>query len=193
MLFRSLLLPTSSAGIIANLAVLLRGRTVVNLNYTSSREALTASVTSAGIKHIYTSRKFVEKLAQRDLDPSAVFSISQIHYLEDLVQGITPQYKLFMLLLARLLPAWTLRMLFCKRVDIETPAAILFSSGSEGVPKGVMLTHRNLVANLCQCEGMAGFDAFHEEDSVIAVLPVFHIYGMVVIMMLALEIGRAHV
>jgi acyl-CoA synthetase (AMP-forming)/AMP-acid ligase II len=76
------------------------------------------------------------------------------------------------------------------RIDPRTDVVALpYSSGTTGLPKGVMLTHYNLVANLCQCEGAKSFDGFKESDVVIAVLPFFHIYGMVVIMMLALSRG----
>src|SRR5262245_13763340 len=64
-----------------------------------------------------------------------------------------------------------------------------YSSGTTGLPKGVMLTHYNLVANLCQVEGMQGFDGFGEPDVTMAFLPFFHIYGMVVILMLGLAKG----
>ena len=67
--------------------------------------------------------------------------------------------------------------------------ALPYSSGTTGLPKGVMLTHYNLVANLCQCEGMQNFDGFGGRDVVMAVMPFFHIYGMVVIMMLGLAGG----
>ncbi len=76
------------------------------------------------------------------------------------------------------------------RIDPRTDVVALpYSSGTTGLPKGVMLTHYNLVANLCQCEGAKTFDGFQERDVVIAVLPFFHIYGMVVIMKLALSRG----
>jgi acyl-CoA synthetase (AMP-forming)/AMP-acid ligase II len=71
----------------------------------------------------------------------------------------------------------------------EDLVALPYSSGTTGLPKGVMLTHRNLVANLCQCEGMRNWEGFGERDVVMAFLPFFHIYGMVVIMMLGLAGG----
>src|SRR5215813_5020542 len=67
--------------------------------------------------------------------------------------------------------------------------ALPYSSGTTGLPKGVMLTHYNLVANLCQCEGMRNWECFREPDTVISVLPFFHIYGLVVIMKLGLANG----
>ena len=76
------------------------------------------------------------------------------------------------------------------RIDPRTDVVALpYSSGTTGLPKGVMLTHYNLVANLCQCEGARSFDGFKESDVTIAVLPFFHIYGLVVIMKLALSRG----
>jgi acyl-CoA synthetase (AMP-forming)/AMP-acid ligase II len=71
----------------------------------------------------------------------------------------------------------------------EDVVALPYSSGTTGLPKGVMLTHRNLVANLCQCQGMENWECFGEGDTVLAALPYFHIYGMVVIMKLGLANG----
>ncbi len=67
--------------------------------------------------------------------------------------------------------------------------ALPYSSGTTGLPKGVMLTHHNLVANLCQSANATNFDGFKEPDVILAVLPFFHIYGLVVIMKLGLSEG----
>src|SRR5204863_1364913 len=64
--------------------------------------------------------------------------------------------------------------------------ALPYSSGTTGLPKGVMLTHYNLVANMCQMDGL---DYFHQGDILICVLPLFHIYGLVVVLNMGLHLG----
>ena len=172
-----LLLPTSSAGAIANMAAILRGKTVVNLNFSASREALHSSVTKAGIKTIYTSRKFMEKLAKKGVELNDAFADSQLIYMEDLKTEISKTTSLRTLITVMCLPAGILRFLYCKNVDINTPAAILFSSGSEGTPKGVMLSHRNIMANLKQISDMLNTQ---DTDVVMASLPLFHAFGITV-------------
>ena len=71
----------------------------------------------------------------------------------------------------------------------EDVVALPYSSGTTGLPKGVMLTHRNLVANLCQCEGMPDFEGIGERDVVMAVLPFFHVYGLEVTLLQGLTVG----
>ena len=181
-----LLLPSSSAGVIAIMAALMRGRTVINLNYTAPTEVLIASVKNADIKNIYTSRKFIEKLAQKGIDPTAAFTMIRIHYLEDVIQGIPPYYKVATMIMARLLPVWCLQWIFCKRVNIESPAAILFSSGSEGVPKGVMLSHRNIMSNLKQVSDVLNID---DQDIIMGTLPLFHAFGLTVTTLMPLIEG----
>lgn len=172
-----LLLPTSSAGSIANMAAILRGKTVINLNFTASRDALESSVSKAGIKTIYTSRKFIDKLAKKGVDLNDAFPESQLIYMEDLKTEISKLTSLRTFLTALILPADVLKFLYQKKVTIDSPAAILFSSGSEGTPKGVVLSHRNIMANLKQISDMLNTE---DTDVVMASLPLFHAFGLTV-------------
>lgn len=172
-----LLLPTSSAGCIANMACILCGKTVVNLNFTASREALQGAVNKAGIKSIYTSRKFIEKLVKKGVDLNDAFPDSQFLYMEDLKEEISKATSLRILLTVIVSPACLLKLFYCKKVDINSTAAILFSSGSEGTPKGVMLSHRNIMSNLKQISDMLNTQ---DTDVIMASLPLFHAFGLTV-------------
>ena len=172
-----LLLPTSSAGVITNMAALLLGKTVVNLNYTANPSALQSAVDKAEIKTIYTSRRFMKKLEQRGIDMSELFARSTVYYLEDLKDRISSVSKLAIMTASILLPARMLYALFGYSIDMEQPAALLFSSGSEGEPKGVMLSHRNIMANIKQVSDV--LDTQHE-DTIMATLPLFHAFGLTV-------------
>lgn len=172
-----ILLPASSAGAIANMAALAAGKTVVNINFTSSREAIASALRKAELASIYTSRRFMDKLAKKGVDLAELFAGVQVFYLEDLVQGMGKLGSLAMLALVTLLPAWLLKLLFLRKVHGEDTAAILFSSGSEGEPKGVELTHANIMANLTQVADVLDTTA---DDRIMAILPLFHAFGLTV-------------
>lgn len=172
-----LLLPTSSAGVIANMAALLCGKTVVNLNYTASVEAVQSAIHKADIESIYTSKKFLDKLNKKGINIERALEGKTIFYLEEMKDEITNVQKLITLSLVFLLPASLLKKLYCQSVDLESPAAVLFSSGSEGEPKGVMLSHKNIMANLKQISDMLNTE---DSDVVMATLPLFHAFGLTV-------------
>jgi acyl-[acyl-carrier-protein]-phospholipid O-acyltransferase/long-chain-fatty-acid--[acyl-carrier-protein] ligase len=181
-----LLLPTSSAGILTNLATLLRGKTVVNLNYTAHLNTLQAAVDQAKLKSLYTSRRFIAKLLERGIDLSSLLSRVNVYYLEDMKEQVGPLRKLTLMAAAITLPARLLYTLFGQHTTLEQPAAILFSSGSEGVPKGVVLSHRNFMANILQVSDV--LDTQHE-DVMVASLPLFHAFGLTVTALLPMVEG----
>jgi acyl-[acyl-carrier-protein]-phospholipid O-acyltransferase/long-chain-fatty-acid--[acyl-carrier-protein] ligase len=180
-----LLVPTSAGGIIVNLACLLRGKTVVNLNYTAPREALQQAVAKAGIKTIFTSKSFMAKLRAKGLDPTSAFENARVYNLEDVRQEITKSSQVCLFLAASVAPAWLLRLFCASKNRIDDVAAILFSSGSEGPPKGVMLTHRNIMGNIKQTASILN----PQNDVVLDSLPLFHAFGLTVTSLLPMTEG----
>jgi acyl-CoA synthetase (AMP-forming)/AMP-acid ligase II len=148
--------------------------TTVNPLYTA--DELAAQLRDAGAKFLVTIPLFLDKAREA----AGRAGIREIF----LLGGEAPGARSFAELLQG--PAAPPAVAIDPAQDL---VALPYSSGTTGLPKGVMLTHKNLVANLRQCQEMPGFDGFGEQDVVMAVLPFFHIYGMVVIMKLALAGG----
>lgn len=172
-----MLLPTSNATIIANMACLLRGKTIINLNYSSSNTAITSAIEQAEINTIYTSRLFLQKLKLKGIDFSEVFINHNVIYMEDLKESISKHTLFRLWLTVKCLPSPLLRLLYCRANDAKQTAAIVFTSGSEGEPKGVMLSHQNIMANLKQISDVLNTQ---NQDVVMASLPLFHAFGLTV-------------
>ncbi len=172
-----LLLPTTSAGVIANMATLLAGKIIVNLNYSASKDAIASASKKAELGSIYTSRKFLQKLEKKGIKLDSVFAGLKVFYMEDMKEEIGRSRLISNLLLVKLLPVSLLSRVFGEPVTLDQTAAILFSSGSEGEPKGVMLTHRNIMANLKQISDVLNTEG---SDVVMATLPLFHAFGLTV-------------
>lgn len=181
-----LLLPTSTGGAIANMAAFWKGKTTINLNYTGSPSALRAAIRKAEIRTVYTSRLFLRRLAQRGIELDDVLGEVQVFYLEDLKAKLGFATQLATLLMVKGLPARVLFDFSGRRVSIDEPAAILFSSGSEGEPKGAVLTHKNLMSNVKQVA--EGLD-IQTSDVVMGSLPLFHAFGLTATTLLPLIEG----
>ena len=172
-----LLLPSSGGGAIASIAILSLGKTLVNLNFTAGKKALSSAAKQAEVKHIYTSRKFLDKMLERGMDFETYFPDSKLLMLEDIREEISTLSRISTLLKAILLPTNMIQKSYFKDVSMNDTAAILFSSGSEGSPKGVELSHSNIAANAKQAAIELGAV---ESDVIMSTLPTFHAFGFAI-------------
>lgn len=172
------LVPPSVGGVLTNIALQIMGRVPVNLNYTAARESMASAAEQCGITQVLTSRKFLERL------PMEV--PGQAIYLEDIRTTVTGFDQFIALLYALFAPIWLIERIAGspKKRSSGDLATIIFSSGSEGEPKGVMLTQRNILSNI-----EAGLETFPhgDEDRMIAFLPFFHSFGFTATLWLMLH------
>lgn len=162
-----IMVPPSAGGFIANLAVILLGKIGVNLTYAASSNEPNAAIAKCGIKTVLTSSELLQKRGLQ-LDATCI-------PLESLKDDIADSTKKFGYFLAKTAPFWLmgcfLRGLWKKRNETVT---VMFTSGSTGDPKGVVLSHGNILFNIAQ---IRDHGKINDNDVLLGVLPYFHSLG----------------
>lgn len=174
------LLPNVNGTPVTLLGLWTLGKIPALLNYSTGAAVMVACCQLAGLKQVITSRAFVEK-AKLKLEPLVAAGV-ELLYLEDLRTKISGRDKLRALIRVRFDSDTILKTLIAP----EDTAAILFTSGSEGVPKGVELTHRNILANIRQ---MLAVCDLQDWDRFFNALPIFHSFGLTIGTLLPLVRG----
>lgn len=174
-------LPNSTKTLVTILALQAQGRVPAMLNYSTGSAAMLSACRIAEVKTVLTSRQFIEKGKLSD-EAEALSKQVQLVYLEDIAQTITSQDKLNAWQQSKTAACWYPKT----PRNPDSPAVVLFTSGSEGTPKGVVLSHANLLANLKQLEARISFTP---QDVVLNFLPMFHSFGFTVGSMLPILSG----
>ena len=172
-----LLVPSTASGAFINYTVLMMGKTAINLNYTSEINSLKSSIELAEIKTIIASKKFVEKLESKAINIKEILELVEVIYLEDIKTKVSKNKGLFTYLSVKFLPSCILKLIHLTKTNKDDTVMILFSSGSEGKPKGVELSGDNILGNAQQ---IANIINVSNEDTIVGSLPLFHAFGIVV-------------
>jgi len=163
-----ILLPPSIAGALVNLAALLMGKTPVNLNYTASGEILASCASQCGLQTIISSKVFLERVRLQ--------LPGRVVLMEELVQSPRFTERLLAAAMSWLLPVRLLEKALgsSRKPQLDDVATVIFSSGSTGVPKGVLLTHANIASNVEQLNQVF---MLGRHDRILGILPFFHSFG----------------
>ncbi len=167
-----IILPPGTGGLIANIAVLLAGKIPVNINFTAGRTSVEYAIKAAELDRFITADIFVRKMQSFPWPP-----MKQLVLIERLLPKMKAKIGLW-LILSKILPASLLALILgVPKKGGREEALLLFTSGSSGNPKGVALTHRNVMANVMQFSNRLGMSS---SDSILGSLPLFHSFGCTV-------------
>jgi len=164
------LLPSTLATVATFWGLQFHGRVTAMLNYTVGAQGLVSACETATLKRVITSRRFIAQ-AKLDAVVASLANEVELIYLEDVAKHINVVDKVVGFVKSRF------DSVLRKQVNRESnqPAVILFTSGSEGTPKGVVLSHRNILANIQQLTARVDFNA---QDVALNALPLFHSFGL---------------
>ncbi len=168
----AIVLPPGKAGLIANLAVLFAGKVPVNLNFTAGPEAIKSCIRQADVDRFITADPFVRKVSSFPWPPNR-----DLIFIERVLPTLKKKIVTWAVV-SKLLPSAALGLLLGlnkRRGDDE--ATLLFTSGSSGEPKGVALSHRNVLANVCQFGTRLSLPP---GSAILGCLPLFHSFGCTV-------------
>ena len=166
------ILPPGIGGFVANIALILSGRVPVNLNFTLGSEINRYLLSSTEISTILTASKMVQKFPDFPW-PEDIFLVDEYF----LISAKKPLLILYKILKAKIFPREIIQEYQVSKKGKDELATILFTSGSSGMPKGVMLTHKNILQN---CWQLFDLELFEDQPNVLVNLPLFHSFGFTV-------------
>ena len=161
-----MMMPASVGAALMNAATLMSGRVPVNLNFTGARASIGVAIRRCGLKTVFTSRALLQRTGLPER-PEYV-------YLEDVMGQMPRRDQVLCYLLAAITPNAIAERRLMRRATMDDLATVMFTSGATGEPKGVMLSHHNIVSNI---EAFSEVMRFGPSDTMMGMLPPFHSFG----------------
>ena len=180
------MMPTSRDAALGIMSILGTGKTTVNLNYSAPVDTILGCIEKADLTTVVTTRPFFDKLCGKNPAFAQIAGKCQMIYLDEEEAKMSTVCRFVSAFIIRACPAAILRRLWFTSAKLDDDAVILFSSGSEGTPKGVELTHKNVISNAQQGDHII---KLRRTDVMTTLLPLFHSFGFTMTFMMPLLDG----
>ena len=181
-----IILPNDADCMLANMAAFLAGKVVVNLNSNLTEAELDSAIRQAGIRTVYSSRIFLDELARKGVNLEFLQGYVDMIFLEQIFMGRTILEKFLVMAGVTVMPSFFIKKFCCSDTCNSDTAVILFTPGTDGLLRGIMLSHKNIMANIKQITEMLNLG---EADSMLSNLPPYNAFGATVTMFLPLLEG----